>query len=524
VTETAAKAAPSSDGAAETPAQSSAAPVPAEASAPPSAAAAMPPIVFGTDGWRARVADEYTYENVRRCAEGVAEFVRDEGTSARGVVVGYDRRFCSEHFAQAAAEVLLAHDIPVIFAAAPIPTQMTSYEVVERGAACGVMITASHNPWTDNGFKVKSATGAAAGPEILKVLEGTIRSRAAAQPPRRPFADAETAGLVERFDPFPGYVEYARRSLDLEALKAADMSILVDPMWGSGAGWIPRLLEGGRIRVSEIHQERNPWFGGVNPEPIRPNIDEALGILRGGGHDLGLLLDGDADRAGAADERGTFIHQLQVMGLLMYYLLEHRGLRQPVVSTINETSMVGRLGERYGVEVHEVPVGFKYVGPKMIETGAMMGGEESGGFGFGMHLPERDGIYADLLLLDLFRLEREAGRWPVSRAVEQLHEIAGPSFYLRTDVHVDRAAYPALKDRLLVELRAAAPAELAGQPVVRTDALDTNDGFKFWLEDGSWLLVRFSGTEPLVRIYAEATSAGLRDEILRAGGALVGGQ
>jgi phosphomannomutase len=484
---------------------------------------ALPPIVFGTDGWRARVADEYTYENVRRCAEGVAQFVVDQGTVAKGVVVGYDRRFSSEFFAQAAAEVLLALDIPVMLASSPLPTQMTSYEVVERGAACGVMITASHNPWTDNGFKVKSPSGAAAGPEILKVLEATIRERAGSQPQRRPFADAQAAGLVEMIDPFPGYVEYVKRSLDIEPLKAADMSVLVEPMWGSGAGWIPRLLAGGKIRVTEIHQERNPWFGGVNPEPIRPNIDEALGILAGGDYDLGLLLDGDADRAGAADERGTFIHQLQVMGLLMYYLLEHRGLRQPVVSTINETSMVGRLGERYGVPVYETAVGFKFVGPKMIETGAMMGGEESGGYGFGMHLPERDGIYADLLLLDLFRLERERGRWPVSQAVAHLHEIAGPSFYLRTDVHVDRAAYPALKDRLLAELRQHAPATIAGQPVTRTDALDTNDGFKFWLEDGSWMLVRFSGTEPLVRVYAEGTSAEIRDAILDEGGALVSG-
>jgi phosphomannomutase len=301
------------------------------------------------------------------------------------------------------------------------------------------------------------------------------------------------------------------------------MRVLVEPMWGAGAGWIPRLLAGGKIQVTEIHSERNPWFGGVNPEPIAPNINEALAVLGGGGYDLGLLLDGDADRAGAADEKGTFIHQLQVMGLLMYYMLEHRGLRQPVVSTINETAMVGRLGKLYDVPVFETAVGFKYVGPKMIETGAMMGGEESGGYGFGMHLPERDGIYADLLLLDLFVREREAGRWPVSKAVAHLHEIAGPSFYLRTDVHVDKQVYPALKERLLVELRAEAPAAVAGQKVVRTDALDTNDGFKFWLEDGSWLLVRFSGTEPLVRVYAEATSAELRDAMLDQGARMVHG-
>jgi phosphomannomutase len=486
------------------------------------ALAPVPPtIAFGTDGWRARMADDFTFDSVRRCADGVASYVVDRGEQAKGVVIAYDRRFASEHFAMAAAEVLLARDIPVAYGAQAMPTQMSSYEVVRRGAAAGIVITASHNPWTDNGFKVKAASGSAAGPEILAVLEAQIARNAGTAIERRPFADAESGGLVERFDPFAGYEGFARRTLDLDALRAADMNVLVEPMWGSGAGWISRLLGGGRIRVTEIHQERNPYFGGVNPEPIRPNIDEALSVIAGGGYDVGLLLDGDADRAGAADEKGTFIHQLQVMGLLMYYLLEHRGMRQPVVSTINETSMVLRLGQRYGVDVHETPVGFKYVGPKMIETGAMMGGEESGGYGFGMHLPERDGIYANLLLLDLFVRERERGNWPVSAAVQQLHEIAGPSFYLRTDVHVDREGYPALKERVLVELNEHAPSSIAGQALVRAEALSTGDGFKFWTEDGSWLLVRFSGTEPLVRVYAEATSAELRDAILAEGGSLV---
>jgi phosphomannomutase len=211
-----------------------------------------------------------------------------------------------------------------------------------------------------------------------------------------------------------------------------------------------------------------------------------------------------------------------VMGLLMYYLLEHRGLRQPVVSTINETSMVGRLGKIYGVPVYETSVGFKYVGPKIIETGAMLGGEESGGYGFSMHLPERDGIYADLLLLDLFIRERELGRWPVSKAVEHLHSVAGPSFYLRTDVHTQRDGYQELKSRVLADIAAHEPATVAGQAVVRTDALDTGDGFKFWLTDGSWLLIRFSGTEPLLRVYAEATSPPLRDAILADGARIAG--
>ena len=480
-------------------------------------------IVFGTDGWRAKIADDYTFENVRRCADGVARYVVERGEQAKGVVIAYDRRFASEHFAAAAAEVILAHDIPVAFATHAVPTQMSSYEVVQRGSAAGIVITASHNPWTDNGFKVKSPSGSAAGPEVLKLVEGQIAKNGGIAIERRPFADAEAAGLVDRFDPFEGYEQFLRRTIDIDALKAADISILVDPMYGAGAGWIPRLLSGGRIRVTEIHQERNPYFGGINPEPIRPHVDEALGIIAKGGFDLGLLLDGDADRAGAADEKGTFIHQLQVTGLLMYYLAEHRGWRDPVVVSVNNTSMAARLGERYGIPTYETPVGFKFIGPKMIETGAMMGAEESGGFGFGMHLPERDGVYADLLLLDLFIRERAAGRWPVSAALAHFHEIAGPSFYLRIDVHVDRAEYPEVKRRLLVDLAAEAPANLAGESIARTVALDTGDGYKFFLADGSWLLIRASGTEPLVRVYTEATSAQLRDALLVAGEALVRG-
>ena len=222
-------------------------------------------IVFGTDGWRARIADEFTFENVRRCADGVARYVAGRGEQDKGVVVAYDRRFASEHFAAAAAEVLLAHDIPVAFAVHAVPTQMSSFEVVERGAAAGIVITASHNPWIDNGFKVKAPTGAAAGADILSVIEAGLAENGGTAIERRPFADAEAAGLVERFDPYEGYERFVRRTLDLDALRAADLSILVDPMWGAGSGWISRLLAGGRIRVTEIHQERNPFFGGRQP-------------------------------------------------------------------------------------------------------------------------------------------------------------------------------------------------------------------------------------------------------------------
>jgi phosphomannomutase len=481
------------------------------------------PIVFGTDGWRARIAEDFTFDNVRRCADGVAHYVLEKGEQAKGVVVAYDRRFASEHFAMATAEVLLGHDIPVAFAAHAVPTQMSSFEVLQRGAAAGVVITASHNPWTDNGFKVKAPTGSAAGPEILAVIERRLAENEDHEPQRRPFADAEAAGMVERFDPYEGYERFVRRTIDLDALKAADDDVLVEPMWGSGAGWLSRLLGGGAIRVVEIHQERNPYFGGVNPEPIRPNVDEALTKIVRDGHEVGLLLDGDADRAGAADEQGNFIHQLEVTGLLMYYLAEHRGLRDPVVISVNNTSMAQRLGQHYGIQVHESPVGYKFIGPLMIETGAMMGAEESGGFGFGMHLPERDGIYADLLLLDLFLREKARGVWPVSKIVRQFHELAGPSHYRRVDVHVDRSVYPETKRRLLEGLVGTPPTSLAGQPVTQTQSLSTNDGFKFFVDDGSWLLIRTSGTEPLVRVYTEATSTDAQEALIGAGEKLVRG-
>jgi phosphomannomutase len=478
-------------------------------------------IVFGTDGWRAKIADEYNFVNVRRCAEAVSEWVVARGEESKGIVFAYDRRFASENFAAAAAEVVLGHGIPIVFAASALPTQMSSFEVVQRKAAAGIVITASHNPWTDNGFKIKSPTGAAAGPEMLVDIERLIADGSGNAIVSRPFADAEAAGMVERYDSFNAYREFIGTNLDLDRLRAADVDVLVDPLYGSGSTWIPRLLAGGKIRVTEIHSERNPYFGGVNPEPIPPNVNEALAKIASGRFDLGLLLDGDADRAGMSDERGAFTSTLQIYALLMYYLIEHRGLKAPVVKTVNETSMAERLGEHYGVAVHEVPVGFKYVGPEMIATGAMMGGEESGGFGFGMHLPERDGIFADLMLLDLFLREKDAGRWPVSKAIAHLHEIAGPSSYRRVDVHFDRTVYPALKDRLLVELPQRAPAQLAGRPVVRTQILSTKDGFKFFADDGSWLLIRFSGTEPLVRVYTEAVSVAAVDANLVAGEAIV---
>ena len=464
----------------------------------------MPKIVFGTDGWRARVAEEYTYDAVRVCANGVAEWVKSTGEASRGVVIGYDRRFSSEFFAQAAAEVVTAHGIPVHLATAAAPTQSFSWATMRRKTKAGIVITASHNPWMDNGFKVKAETGAAAGPDMLKAIEGYIHPLEDAPQlvKRVRLEDADRDGLVRRFDPAPDYLSHVAELFDLEAFKAAGYTLVCEPLYGSAGGYFTRLLGGGKTKVIELHSERNPFFGGVNPEPIPPNINEFLARITHEKADVGLAVDGDADRAGLGDENGKFVTTLTLYALLMWYLIEIRGLKQPVVKTVNMTSMADRLGARFGVKVYEVPVGFKYIGPKMQETGAMFGGEESGGYGFAMNLPERDGIVADLFILDFMLKTKKKP----SQLIAELMKMAGPSFYLRRDLHFDAASFAEVKKRVMDRLQKESPAALAGRKVARIVQLETNDGTKFFLDDGSWLLLRLSGTEPLVRVYAETRS------------------
>jgi phosphomannomutase len=478
-------------------------------------------IVFGTDGWRARIAEEYTFDAVRVCSQAVAEWVVKNAGQDRGVVVGYDRRFASEHFAAAAAEVVAAHGVNVHLSSAAAPTQSFSWATMRRKAKAGIVITASHNPWTDNGFKVKHESGAAAAPDMLKELEAVIRplEEHPERVRRMKLEDAKKQDRVEMFDPAPDYLAHVAELFDLEAFRAAGYTVVCEPLFGSASGYFPKLIGGGKTKVIELHGERNPFFGGVNPEPIPPNIDEFLRRIPAERAHVGLAVDGDADRAGLGDERGAFVTTLTLYALLMWYLCEIRGLRQPVVKTVNMTSMADRLGERFGVKVYEVPVGFKYIGPKMRETGAMMGGEESGGFGFAMHLPERDGIVADLFFLD-FMLKTK--RKP-SELIAELMRMAGPSHYLRRDDHFSAAEYPAVKERLMRTLREAAPEKLGGHPVAKIVQLETNDGTKFFLDDGSWLLIRLSGTEPLVRVYAETKSGDELAPLLDAGERMVMG-
>ncbi len=468
-------------------------------------------IQFGTDGWRGVIADDYTFANVRRCAQGFAGYLHSQQCDGQPVVIGYDQRFGSEHFAAAAAEVLAGNGFKVLLTERNTPTPVISYAVPARGAAGAINITASHNPPGDNGFKVRDRHGGAIAPDDLKKIEAQIPGSDGVR--RLPLAEAEAQGLIQKFNAAPDYIANLKTLVDLQPIKDAGFKVLVEPMWGNGAGWFPQLLAGGRTQVEEIHHTRNPVFPEMRrPEPIPPNVDVGLRETVTRGADVLIITDGDADRMGIGDEQGRFLNQLQVYALLALYFLEVRGERGPIVKTLSSTSMLNKLGELYHVPVHETGVGFKYVAPKMMETNAMLGGEESGGYAFRGNVPERDGILGCLYFLDFMV---KTGKKP-SELLGWLFEKVGPHYYDRVDTVFPTEQRAAVREKVA----AARPGlELGGLKVVR---IDTSDGFKFVFEDGSWLLVRFSGTEPIIRVYCEVLEAERVQPVLDAGLKLAG--
>lgn len=473
----------------------------------------MTQIIFGTDGWRGRIAEDYTFDNVRRCAQGFASFLQDTGAAEKGVVIGYDQRFAAEHFAAAAAEVLAANGVPVWLTQSNTPTPAISYSVQAKHAAGAINITASHNPPGDCGFKVRDDVGGAIPPDDLKRIEAAIppaqgSGGAGGQGVKRmKLDDALSDGIVRLFDPAPDYIALLNRLVDIEPIRAAGYNVVVDCMWGNGAGWFPRLLAGGATRVHEVHNERNPIFPKMlRPEPIPPNVDDGLTYVGRLGADVALITDGDADRVGLGDENGRFIDQLRVYGLLGYYFLEVRGERGPIVKTISTTKMLNKLGAIYNVPIYETGVGFKYIAPKMKEVDAMLGGEESGGYAFRGHAPDRDGILAGLYLLDMMV---QTGKRP-SQLLDWLFEKVGPHYYDR----IDTAFETARRGEVRARVEAARPERIAGLKV--TD-INTLDGFQFHMEDGGWLLIRFSGTEPIIRVYCETTRGDRVQDILQDG-------
>ncbi|MCD4673191.1 MAG: phosphoglucomutase/phosphomannomutase family protein [Anaerolineaceae bacterium] len=462
-------------------------------------------IVFGTDGWRAQIAEGYTFDNVRRCAQGFANYYLDQNKKGEAIVIGYDKRFASEDFAMAAAEVMAGNGFRVFLTDGATPTPVISFSVPQQGAVGGINITASHNPPGDNGFKVRDENGGAIPPKYLKRIESLIPDDLQAVK-KMSAQEALEKDLIVLFDPNPAYMESIKKKVDIQAILDAGLKIVVDPMWGNGAGWFTEILGGGKTEIIEIHNTRNPLFPEMKrPEPIQPNIDVGLRTTVEKNADVLLIMDGDADRCGMGDENGMFVNQLQVFALLAYYFLEVRQERGPIVKTLSTTSMLDILGKLYNVPVVETGVGFKYVAPKMMETDALIGGEESGGYAFRGHVPERDGILGGLYFLDLMV---RTGKKP-SELLKILFEKVGAHFYDRIDTR-----FTGDKQKRIDGILTANPETIGG---LKVSGLNTTDGFKFNLEDGGWLLIRFSGTEPIIRVYCETTHEDCVQAILKDG-------
>ncbi len=470
-------------------------------------------IKFGTDGWRGLIAADFTFDNVRRCAQAVATYLLKQGTSQQGIIIGYDTRFASEDFAAACAEVLAANGIPTFLCTRATPTPVISYSVLTGKRAGAIIITASHNPGRWNGFKVKSPLGTSAPTDMIARLEGYIGQISyPEQVKSMPLEKGISSGIISKVDLAPDYMVQVSRLVDLKAIRDAGLSIVIDSMFGAGAGYFKTLLDGGSTRALEIDKERNPLFPGIErPEPIDVNLKKLCAAVKRRKAHVGLATDGDADRVGVVDDKGNYLTPLQVFALLALYLLEVRGMKGALVRTVTSSTMIDKLGGLFRVPVYETPVGFKYVAPEMLAHDAIMGGEESGGYGFRGHVLERDGILAGAYFLDLMV---KTGKSP-SQLVDYLYSKVGPHYYRRLDLEFA----PEARQEVVQRVAQSQPDRLAGTTVARSDR---KDGFRYILADESWLLIRFSGTEPVLRIYAEAGKIEQVQALLETGRKLTG--
>ncbi len=434
---------------------------------------------------------------MRVCAQAVADYLKETGLARQGLVMGYDTRFASEDFAAAAAEVVAGNGVKVYLCPKATPTPAVSFGIVSQKAGGGIIITASHNPARWNGLKFKNESGSSAAPEVTARIEEIIaRILVTGKIDKLSLAQAQKQGLLEYLDLEPVYCRQLSSLINLEEIRRARLKIVIDPMYGAGAGYFEKLLAGGAIKLIGINSVRNPAFPGIQqPEPIGTNLSGLTATVKKEKANVGLATDGDADRLGVIDENGTFISTSHVFALLCLYLLEVRGERGPIVKTLTMSSMIYRLGELFNVPVYETPVGFKYVAPIMQSEQALIGGEESGGYGFRGHVTERDGILAGLYFLDLMI---KTGKRP-SELIDYLHSKVGPHYYGRIDVTFSESERQAINKRA----RDYSPESIDN---IRVDSSDTRDGFRFMLADTSWLLIRFSSTEPLLRLYAESDS------------------
>ncbi|PYS91873.1 MAG: hypothetical protein DMF64_11090 [Acidobacteria bacterium] len=475
---------------------------------------ALAPIRFGTDGWRALIAHEFTFANLERVTQAYADYLKQQGSAAHNaesnerahaplVIVGYDRRFLSEHFAERVAEVLAGNGIAVRLFETDVPTPIVSWAVRDRAAAGGVVITASHNPAEFNGFKIKAPWGGSASPEMTVEVETLVDAH---EPQRGSLAPEARGGLDGSI---ASYRAQIASYIDLERVRETSARVIIDPMHGTGGRWVESFLRRGKLKVETIRADRDTCFGGVNPEPIDRNLAPLKERVRKVGALVGLATDGDADRVGAVNELGATMTMHEVVPLILLHLARARGMMGGVVRTFSQSVLLKRIAAAHKLPLYETPIGFKYVADLMLREDILVGAEESGGIGVKRHIPERDGLLNSLLFLEAIIC---AGRTP-AEMVREMHREFGAFYYDRRDLHTDVARGMSLVEQLSV----APPAQLAGYDVEHVEKLD---GAKLIFADESWLLFRQSGTEPVLRIYAEATSIEKRDALLEQGCAL----
>ncbi len=459
---------------------------------------------FGTDGYRAIIGDGFDFQTVGLLTHALCSNLKQEKTNPY-LLIGYDTRFLSDKFAAYSAKIALKEGLRVELTDSFVPTPMLSHAVTVKGADAGIVITASHNPYYYNGFKIKNAQGGSASPEQIKSLEPYLTKDATL--PKHEFHSKPACSV---FNPFEDYAAHVAKIIDKKVFNQPSLKVVIDPVFGAGKGYFKQLLEQYNLEVIEIHNSENPSFGGLQPEPIGENLDELKkAVLKNNAH-IGLALDGDADRSGVIDEKGNFVNSHQIFALLLYHLVENKKLTGSVIKTFSTTSLIDRMAENYGLSVKQTPIGFKYISNLMLSEDVLIGGEESGGIGVKGHIPERDGILINLMIVELMLVSGKS----ISELIGDLYQKFGSFMYNR----IDKIILPKAKVTLYHNLKNSNVGDLVNKPL---RSLHNSDGCKFEFEDRSWLMFRLSGTESVVRIYAEASSKDEVERLLSKGNDLV---
>lgn len=452
-------------------------------------------IKFGTDGWRGLIADDFTFDNLRIVAQACAEYFNDEFKARRGIIIGYDTRFISDKFAQAVAEVLAANGIKVYLSDRPSPTPTTSYNIRHMGLNGGLIITASHNPGRFSGLKIKTPKGSPADQTVTHKVESFLYK---SKVKTVPLAEAVKSGRIEMINPMPRYIEAVRKYLDLDLLKNCNIKVLAEAMHGAGNGYHAEVLKGTKVPIVVMNSEPNPTFEGLKPEPLPHNMPKFMAEMKKGHYDIGIATDGDADRVGAAAPGGRFITPGEIMCLIALHFIENRHWRGALVKNIAGPMLMNKIAKHYNLKFFETPVGFKHIAKLMQTDNVLVGGEESGGIGVKNYIPERDGILTGLLLVEMMQQERK----PILALIGDMEKRFGKFRYNREDVEIP------LKTREKVVKELFSKLQRNARKIFKRKVVDikTYDGLKFIFDDESWLLIRPSGTEPILRVYSEAHS------------------